>query len=74
MYIGGQTRSQTKFPEGAKTLAMKSTRQNSNDGEVPYLKYRGCKAKDQRVQWDLHVVQVGFGHHGGIPKKFAKSN
>ena len=52
-----QARSQAKIPEGAKPLAMKSTMQGNNDGEVLYLKYRACKAKHQRVQWDSRTMQ-----------------
>ena len=47
-----QACSQANFPEGAKSFAMKSTRQGSNDGELLYPKYIGCETKRQRVQWD----------------------
>ena len=52
---------------------MKSTRQGSEDGELLYSKYAGCKAKRQRVQWDpqrvqlhpLHPPGYGPGHRSG---------
>ena len=47
-----QAGSQAKIPLYAKSFSMKSTRQGSNDGELLYPKYTGCKAKRQRVQWD----------------------
>ena len=34
-----QARSQVRIPEGAKSFAMKFTRQGSNDGELIYPKY-----------------------------------
>ena len=53
-----QARSQVKIPEGAKSFRMKSTRQGSNDDELLYPKYTGCKAKRQRAMWDSQRVQL----------------
>ena len=64
--------SQAKIPEGAKPLTMKSARQGSNDGELLYPRYTGCKAKCQRVQWDPQRVQLhplhlpGYGPGGPV--------
>ena len=44
---------------------MKFTRQGSNDGELLYPKYTGCKAKRQRVQWDPQMVQLHPLHSPG---------
>ena len=64
--------SQAKIPEGAKPFTMNSTRQGSNDGELLYLRYTGCKGKRRRVQWDPQRVQLhplhlpGYGPGGPV--------
>ena len=64
-FTADKARGHIKILEGAKPLAMKFTRQGNNDWEVLYLKYRGCKAKRQRVQWDPHTAQSHPVHPPG---------
>ena len=60
-----QARSQAKIPEGAKSLTLKSTRQGSNDSELLYPKYTGCKAKRHRVKSDPQRVKLHLLHPPG---------
>ena len=55
-----------------KPFTMNSTRQGSNDGELLYPRYTGCKGKRRRVQWDPQRVQLhplhlpGYGPGGPV--------
>ena len=64
------TASRAKIPKGAKSFTMKSTRQGSNDGELLYPNYTGCKAKRQRLQWHPQIVQLHSLHPLGYGTVF----
>ena len=66
-------RSQVKIPEGAISFIMRSTRQGSNDGEILYLKYIGCKTKRKRVQLHpLHPPDTPTPHINHSVLRFVK--
>ena len=58
-----QARSQVKIPEGAKSFAMKSTRQGSNYSELlRYSKCIGCNGMVVQLMVQLHPMHPsGFG-------------
>ena len=64
MCILGRPVARPKSPEEAKSFASPQGRTlGSNDGELLYSKYIGCKAKHQRVQRDVGAIDGVIAHN-----------